>query len=80
MVFEQDFLEQAERRRQEETLFNERIGEFSPEDLELDDSSAPDNSGNYTKFDEKIRKVFPEISEDRFPAIKAAVTMHLCGF
>jgi len=54
-------------------LFNERIGQFSPEDLN------PDADGTWTSFDQKVRDVFPEISEERFRAIKAAVTMHLCG-
>lgn len=54
-------------------LFNERIGQFSTEDLN------PDADGSWTGFDQKIKDVFPEIPEDRFRAMKAAVTMHLCG-
>ena len=57
----------------ESTLFNERIGEFNEEDLTRDDD------GSWTTFEQKVRDIFPEISEDRFKAIKAAVTMHLCG-
>lgn len=71
---------EEERNRAELALFNERIGEFTEADLEQDVPGAGDNAANYNKFDEKIRRVFPEISEERFSAMKAAVTMHLCGF
>ena len=71
---------EVERRNFENRLFEERIGEFTETDLEQDVPGAGDNASNYTQFDAKIRRVFPEISEDRFSAMKAAVTMHLCGF
>ncbi|MDO8668710.1 MAG: hypothetical protein Q7K65_00250 [Candidatus Buchananbacteria bacterium] len=58
---------------EELALFNERIEQFVEEDLNKDDD------GSWNKFEQKIRDVFPELSEDRFKAIKAAVSMHLCG-
>lgn len=57
----------------ESALFYERIGQFSEDDLKQD------ADGTWNSFEEKVRSVFPEIPEDRFKAIKAAVTMHLCG-
>lgn len=71
---------EEERNRAELVLFNERIGEFTEADLEQDVPGGPDNASNYTIFDAKIRRVFPEISEERFSAMKAAVTMYLLGF
>lgn len=70
---------EEERDRFELALFNERIGEFTEADLDTDVPGGPDNITNYTKFEAKIRRVFPEISEERFIAMKTAVTMHLCG-
>jgi len=77
---ETEAVNEVERDRLELELFNERIGEFTEADLDLDFPGGPDNATNYTQFDAKIRRVFPEISEERFSAMKAAVTMHLCGF
>ena len=55
-------------------LFKERIGRFTESDLELD------SNGGCQEFDHKIRIIFPElVDEDRFRAMKAAITMHLCG-
>lgn len=54
-------------------LFNERIGQFTEADL------TQDADGSWRTFEQKVREVYPEFPEDRFKAIKAAVTMHLCG-
>ncbi len=54
-------------------LFNERIGQFKEEDL------TQDGDGSWHTFEQKVRDVFPEVPEDRFRGMKAAVTMHLCG-
>jgi len=54
-------------------LFNERIGQFKEEDL------TQDADGSWHTFEQKVRDVFPEVAEDRFRGMKAAVTMHLCG-
>ncbi|MDD5749797.1 MAG: hypothetical protein PHO91_03365 [Patescibacteria group bacterium] len=56
-------------------LFHERINQFTENDL------RPDPDGRWSAFEQKIRDVFPELShdEDGFRAIKAAVTMELCG-
>lgn len=54
-------------------LFTERIEQFSEDDL------IQDTDGSWDTFEQKVREVFPEIPEDRFKSIKAAVTMHLCG-
>lgn len=52
-------------------LFKERIGKFTIADLELD------SDGTCKEFEYKIRLVFPElVEEDRFRAMKAAITMH----
>jgi hypothetical protein len=53
-------------------FFNERIGQFTESDL------VEDPGGGWNTFEQKVRAVFPEFPEDRFRAIKAAVTMHLC--
>jgi len=58
---------------QELALFNERINQFSEEDL------VKDADGTWNTFEQKVRDVFPEVPEDRFRAMKAAVSMHLCG-
>lgn len=54
-------------------IFNERIGKFTESDL------VQDPDGSWKTFEDKVRKVFPEIPEDRFRGMKAGVTMHLCG-
>jgi len=54
-------------------LFNERISQFVESDLKEDDG------GGWLGFEQKVRDIFPEFPENRFKAIKAAVTMHLCG-
>ena len=54
-------------------LFNERISQFTEDDL------TQDADGSWNTFEQKIRNVFPEFPEDRFKAIKAAVSMELCG-
>lgn len=54
-------------------LFNERIEQFAENDL------VQDEDGTWNTFEQKVRQVFPEIPESSFRAMKAAVTMHLCG-
>lgn len=57
----------------ERTLFKERVSQFTESDLK------EDKGGGWEEFEQKVRDVFPEFPEDRFSAIKAAVTKHLCG-
>jgi len=57
----------------ERPLFDERIGQFAENDL------AQDADGSWNTFEQKVRDVFPDFPEGRFRAIKAAVSMHLCG-
>ncbi len=54
-------------------LFNERIGQFTEADL------TQDADGSWKTFEQKVRDIYPEFPEDRFGAIKVAVTLHLCG-
>ena len=54
-------------------IFNERIDQFSEDDL------TQDSDGSWNTFEQKVRDIFPEIPDDRFKGMKAAVTMHLCG-
>lgn len=54
-------------------LFEQRKGEFSPSDLD------EDAGGGWKTFEQKVRRIFPEIPERHFTAMKAAVTMELCG-
>jgi hypothetical protein len=59
-------------------LFNERMGQFIEADL------TKDADGSWKTFEDKVRSVFPELTvsglEDRLTAMKAAVTMELCGY
>lgn len=54
-------------------MFEQRIEQFSEDDLKRD------ADGTWRTFEDKIKSVFPELPEDRRRAMKAAVTMHLCG-
>ncbi|MFA6271704.1 MAG: hypothetical protein WC693_01165 [Patescibacteria group bacterium] len=54
-------------------MFEQRIEQFSEDDLKRD------ADGTWRTFENKIRSVFPELPEDRRRAMKAAVSMHLCG-
>ncbi|MFA6525022.1 MAG: hypothetical protein WCT33_01980 [Patescibacteria group bacterium] len=54
-------------------MFEQRIEQFSEDDLKRD------ADGSWHTFEQKIKAVFPELPEDRQRAMKAAVTMHLCG-
>lgn len=52
-------------------LFQERIGNFTEVDLELD------SNGTSVEFENKIKTTFPElVDEERLRAMKAAITMH----
>ena len=62
-----------ETKRIELQMFNERISQFQESDL------TQDQDGSWQTFEQKVREVFPECLDERFTAMKAAVTMHLCG-
>lgn len=59
------------RKTVELALFNERIGQFTEDDLALD------HDGSCKALEDKIRGIFPEIDDpERLRAMKAAISMH----
>ena len=58
-------------KRLELALFDERIGQFTEADLQLD------SNGSYRELENKIKLAFPEITDpERLRAMKAAISMH----